>query len=278
MSNAAYYIWLSIISTIFFIITLWKKRDSKLFALYFFAAGVTYLLEYITLVLLEGYVYYPRILKEQYLDNVLGAVVSDAFTIPMIATFIAGFEVNLKKIILISSVITIIEVIFVRVNIYQHMWWTYYYTFLGAVIFYYVSRKWYSILHGRINKAVRFLTLYFSSLFIQTSTVFLLASIFKLYFYNVNWFNNPFRSHIAFATLYIMLISLVFTAIVVLHLKWYWACPGILLATLTDFILLNMKILEMSDKWSLISSMIFRIIIFILVFLFNKYLLAEKNH
>jgi hypothetical protein len=274
MKNTIYYIILCIISTIFFVYALYKKRDNKLIALYFFMAGYTYFLEYFVLILFKGYSYYPKILKNEYFDNIAGAIVSDAFVIPMISTFIAAFKLNFKKRLFIAILITIIEIIFVRIKIYELHWWKHFYTFAGAIITFTFAQRLLSILQKTINHTTRYVTLFFANLYIQASIAFILVSILNLYFYNIQWFNNPFRSHVAFATLYIIFITVIFVSLVVFHLNRFWIGVGLLLPSITDIFLLTMNILIMSSKWSLISFLFFRILILICIKLFDKYFLT----
>jgi hypothetical protein len=277
MKNAAYYIILCIISTVMFVYSLIAKKDNKLIVYYFSVAGVTYLLEYLTIVVFNGYFYYPRILRIQYLDNVLGAVASDGFTIPMIGTFIAAFRFNFLQVLLVAAVMTIIEVIFVNMGLFEHHWWSYLYTFTGAVIVFYFGQIWLAVLRGKISYTVRYITLFFSNLLIQSTAVFILAGILNLYFYKVNWFNDPYRNHIAFATLYIIFIAIIFTSVIAFRLKWFWAGIGILLPSLTDIILLKLNMLSLSDKWSLLNFIILRIFIFACLSIVDKYLLTEAD-
>jgi FtsH-binding integral membrane protein len=129
MKNTIYYLILCIASTLLFVYTLWKKKDNKLVVLYFFIAGYTYFLEYFVLVLFNGYSYNPAILKNEYYDNISGAVASDAFVIPMISTFVSGFKLSFMKRFFIAAIITIIEIIFVRIHIFEVYWWKHFYTF-----------------------------------------------------------------------------------------------------------------------------------------------------
>lgn len=277
MKNAVIYILLCIISTVLFVYSLLKKKDNKLIVLYFFIAGMTYFLEYMVVVLFDGYVYYPRILKNQYYDNILGAVVSDAFTIPMVAVLVAAFSLNLKKIFFIATVITIIEVIFIKTKLYEHHWWRYYYTFGGAVIVYHYSKNLLALMRKRISKVIRYISLFFSNLLIHSSAVFILAAILNLYFYNIHWFENPYRSHVAFASAYIIIISAIFAFLVAFKLKWVWVCSGLLLLSIADIILLKVNILTMSESWSLGNFIIVRILILSCVYLINRYLLTEAD-
>lgn len=275
MNNAYWYIILCVASTFLFIYALYKNKDNKLIVLYFVIAGFTYFMEYFVLVLFKGYVYYPKILKNQYFDNIMGAVVSDGFTIPMISTFIAAFRLNFMKRLFISLFILLIEILFLKIKIYEHYWWSNYYTFFGSVIVFYYAQRWLSIIHKPIKHIIRFINLFFINLAIQASIVFILAGILKLYFYEISWFKDPVRSHVAFSTIYIIFISIIFVSLVTFQLGWISRTIAILLTSICDIILLNMDILHLSNKWSLINFLVFRIIILTILSLINKYWLPK---
>lgn len=272
-----WYILLCFASILLFVYTIWKKKDIKLIAFYFIIAGLTYFLEYIVLVLLEGYTYYPKLMKNTYYDNILGAIVSDGFTIPMTTTFVAAFRLNISLKVFMAATITLVEIMFVKVNIYEHQWWSYIYTFGGAIIFYHYGEKWLTRLKGSITYLIRYMSLFFGNLAVHASIVFVLVAVFSLYFYDVAWFEDPFRSHVAFSTLYIIFTTTIFVSIITFRLSRVWIGVGILIPSLVDIMLLKMNILMMSDRWSLISFLIFRIIIFTILLLFNKFLLKTAK-
>lgn len=277
MKSSLYYIILAVISSIIFFYTLWKKRDRKLVALYFFTVGVTYFMEYFVLVIFKGYAYNPGIFKQEYIDNITGAIVSDAFTIPMFSVFIAGFRMKFLKRFLIALAILGVEILYVKVGIYVHFWWSYLYSFIGANIFFYFAQKWLYKLHKPLKRSDTFAILFFSNLAMQASTVFLLASVLGKYIYIVKWFDDSYRSHSAFATLYIIFISIVFVSLIVFKLNWIWICVGIAIPSLIDIILINSHILRILHDWSLLNFIIFRIFILTCIYLFNKHLLLHNK-
>lgn len=276
LGNSFWYILLCILSLILFTYTLWHRWDKKLIAIYFFIAGVTYFLEYFVVVIFEGYVYRPMILEDKYFDNVLGAIASDGFVIPMTAVYVAAYKLNFKIRLGIVLFITLIEVFFVRFNLYEHYWWKYLYTILGGTFIYFLAQKWYSKLNSPISHFTRYITLFFADIAIQASTVFILASIFNMFFYNIDWYANPSRGHIAFATLYIIFISSILVTLVIFRLNWVWYIASLAILSLIDVLLLKMNILIPNENWSLIYFPLYRIFNLAYITLFNKYLLTDR--
>jgi hypothetical protein len=254
-----------------------KKRDKKLWVLYFSVGGFTYLLEFFVLVVFNGYAYFPRILKNVYFDNIMGAVFSDAFTIPMTTSFAAGLKLNFVKRVLLAAAIVAIEIVFLNIKIYEHYWWNLAFTFIGAVVVYSYSQKWLSIIHGQTSRIINYINLFFFNIFIQNSMAFVLAGVLNLFFYNVPWFGNQTRGHIAFSTTYILFMASIFSALVVFRLSWFWTVLALVLPSIIDVVLFKMNILHIFDNWSLMNFFFIRVLILIILYLYNKHLLSEVN-
>lgn len=265
-----WYLLLALFGGLIFGYTLWRKRDSKLIPLYTFMGGITYLFEYIVLVLFKSYIYYPHILKEPYFDNIMGAVFSDALVVPATAMFVVAFNLSFWQILIPVGLIIGIEVLFEYLGIYKHFWWEFYYTFGGLLVAFYIAKRWHRLLKKPSSLYVHFATLYFTNLFLQASTVFFLAGVFGKFFYSVGWFLDPLRSSVAFSTLCILLLSFIFVSLVVFSLNWLWVIGGIGLMSLMNIVLFKLNILQLSESWSLGYFVILYFLIYIVLRGFNR--------
>mgnify|MGYP005839815697 CR=1 FL=1 len=208
MPNYFWYTVISLLSTLLFTYTFLKVRDKHLVGVYFFIAGGTYAFEYIILVLFDSYVYHPGFLKDPYFDSIAGAVVSDAFSVPMCATFAAAFRLKFKVRFLIMMILVGIEVLFSHLKIYQHHWWRYEYTAMGILFALWASQKWFHMLEHSMKPIIRFVTLFLTEIFLQASLIFIVRGIFYQFFFQIGWFQNPTRDHVAFSTAYLALVGL----------------------------------------------------------------------
>jgi hypothetical protein len=87
------------------------------------------------------YQYYPRIIKDNIIyDSHLGAMTSNAFSLPVAAVFIAAFQISWLGITLIICLFVGIEWLFLELHIYTHHWWRLGYTALGSP-FYFILAK-----------------------------------------------------------------------------------------------------------------------------------------
>lgn len=133
----------------FSIILLWMTyRNSDIrtkrfvFPLFLTFAGFNYIFDFFVLVLTKGYRYKPKFLKNSYLDNLLGANLSQLLIVPISGVFLSIFRLNFRWRLLYSTFLFFIEKIFLKLKIYKHGWWSEYYTFLGLQIFYEIAKRW----------------------------------------------------------------------------------------------------------------------------------------
>lgn len=277
MPNVNFYILLTVLSTAIFIYTLQKARNKKVIVLYTFLSGLTYLFEYVVLVIFKSYVYHPNVLRNAYFDNLLGAIVSDAFSVPMAGTLIGALNLSWKWILFIIGIFLFIENWFLYLNIYTHFWWNLFYTALGLIGCFFVAKKWYYLLQRKLSMFVRLFTLYCTSILVQSSTAFILVAIFNLYHYQIGWFENGTRDHVAFAVAYILFLSLLLTLLAAFHFKWVLKIIIISLTIPLDWFLLKLDILHLSYGWPLWCFLPLRMGILILLVLFNHFFLKTDG-
>lgn len=119
-----------------------KKEKKTLFVLLLTNVGFAYLFEYIILNLLHSYKYKPKIFKRSYLDNILGAVLSQAIYIPFTSLFISGFQLGWKMKAFFVVFFHLIERLFIKLRVYKTYWWSPFYTTLLLPIYFTLSDKW----------------------------------------------------------------------------------------------------------------------------------------
>ncbi|WP_442593736.1 hypothetical protein [Neobacillus sp. D3-1R] len=277
MANHFWYGLITLISIIIFIITFHKTHDKKVIPLYTFLSGITYLLEYVILVLFKSYEYHPHLLKNNYYDGLLGSIASNAFSVPMVGAFIGALNLSWKWILFIVGIFLITEKWFVHIHAYTQFWWGIIHTGIGLMICFFIAKRWYQELQGNISIPVRFITLLFTSLLIQASTAFVLVAFFDLYHYEIGWFKNDSRDHVAFATAYILFLALIFTSLVSFKIKWLWKIVAILFMLPLNWLLKETNILHMSENWTLWHFLIMRLAVLILLELFNHFLLDSAD-
>lgn len=276
MPNAFWYLLICLISILIMGYTLFKFRDRRLVSLYLFMAGLTYSIEYVILVLLNAYKYSPKLLANGYFDNILGAVVSDAFLVPMVATMVGAFQFSQVWIAVTVCGCVVIEYFFLEFNLYEHYWWTLTYTAILFFVGFNLAKKLADTLRKSLTNLVRFIILYFTSVFVLATFVFVLCALFNAYVYQIGWFKNPTRDHVAFATVFILILSLVLVPLAILRVHWMWKLLTIISTLVVDYTFLRLGILHVTAHWSLGYFLVIRMIV-VFILLFSDRVLLKDN-
>lgn len=71
-----------------------RKIKKQLFTLLMSNIGLAYLFEFFVLNLFTAYTYKPGILKNAHLDNIFGAILSQAIFVPFTAVFLTARKVG----------------------------------------------------------------------------------------------------------------------------------------------------------------------------------------
>ena len=98
-----------------------------------------------------------------------------------------------------------------------------------------------------------------------------------MYIYHIQWFENPFRSHVAFSSAYIFVQSVIFAMLVSFKFRWIAIIIGLLIPTGVDLLLLDVNILILSRNWNIFDSILIRIIVLCSLFLIDRCLLKSYS-
>ncbi|RXT15459.1 hypothetical protein [Ammoniphilus sp. CFH 90114] len=143
-ANSYPFIILLIIHTVLLLFTFYKQKDRKtLFVLLFSNIGIAYIFEYFVFSLFQAYRYKPRFFKDNTVDNTSGAILSQAIYVPFTALFLTAFQWRDKAKWVGSLYFTMVEMMFLRLGVYQHNWWRTPYTTILIPIYFYISDWWY---------------------------------------------------------------------------------------------------------------------------------------
>lgn len=204
--NKIPFIILLIIHTSLLLFTFIKKKDRKTqLALLLSNIGFAYLFEYIVLNLFQAYIYKPKILKNKYMDNILGAVLSQAIYIPFTAQFISRFHLKWKTKLFMIIYFQIVEKVFLKLRVYQTIWWSPVLTSIFLPVSFTLSDKWYEYLKKQ-NAFVRFISLFLGILIINVNLQFITAYKGIVIFGRGAW--KTWREHFVYAPLYSIVKSI----------------------------------------------------------------------
>ena len=253
--------------------TFFKKKDRKdLVVLLFSNIGMAYLFEYFVLNLFKAYKYKPEFLKNQDLDNIFGAILSQAIYVPFTAVLISGFGLGKFWKLLFSIYFTFIDYLFAKLKIYHHYWWKTGYSFFGIIFFFNLSDWWYEQLKNS-NKKIQFLSLFLFTLSSGVNILFILAIIKPFRFgYNSNF---SWESHFKVLPLY-SLIRTLYIAFVMCKGGLVSKISYFLLSFVTDELIKRTNLVR--GKFNFKSNLFFHLLMLVVGCLGKQLIYGEKEH
>jgi len=223
MNNSFWYYALLVWSISLFIFVLIKKRNTQSLFLLLTKIGGAFLIETVIYNFLASYDYNPNFINNnEFYDNNLGAFVSNAFALPVIATIIAVFHLNWVWMLLFSGLFVGIEWLFLKLHIYSHNWWRLAYTGIGLP-FYFATAKVYNKWISHPSKGFKhYWILYLITGSLSASAHVLPIIFFSNRIYSPGWFENPGRDSIALGAIFYLCDSLYYCLLTKLSLKRNW--------------------------------------------------------
>lgn len=277
MSNLLWFLGLVLISLWLIYIT-HKKTDFRFnLAVYFFTMGLSFLMEYIVLILGDAYSYYPNFFSVHWYDNVFGSSISQAFFIPSVLMVIAAFRIPLKWIIFIIACIYGIEELFLWLGIYEHNWWKSWFTpviLFGAV---FVIKWWRSKVEDP-SFFFQFISVYMAITTIFQGISFGLTSIFGTHHYKIGWFESPYRDHVAFSVLIWLIYALLLSVVIIKYYRIKWLSLLFFADTAFHFIMIKLGILKVSSLWNPIFFSVILLLLLMLIRKLNNYMFPSCKY
>jgi hypothetical protein len=201
------FILLLVVHTSLLVFTIIKRKDRKtLLTLMAANMGFAYLFEYFVLNLFHAYKYKPRILKKNYFDNILGAILSQAVYIPFTAAFVSAFRIGWIGKALFVLYFHLVERLFLKWKIYKTRWWNPIYTSFLLPIYFKLSDKWYEYL--RKGSPIVLLSSLFLAIMGTGVNIIYLAAVTGNFRFGKGILNK-WKKHFVFAPLYSICFSLI---------------------------------------------------------------------
>ncbi|MDQ0254012.1 hypothetical protein J2S74_001385 [Evansella vedderi] len=196
---------LLVVHAIILFITIQKKGIRKTLQSLLPNIGIAYLFEYFVLNLFHAYTYYPKFIRNKYLDNVFGAILSQAVFVPITATYLSLFKLGWRYKLFFTAYFFIVEHLFLRLKIYRHQWWDALYTSILLPVFFKISDI---VIKSIRNQNPMTLSRYLTFVVIHVNWLFLLAlkNKFRFGYKTFNW-----DEHFILTPLYSLWVSVLYT-------------------------------------------------------------------
>ncbi|MDQ0253189.1 hypothetical protein J2S74_000561 [Evansella vedderi] len=239
---------LGIIHFVMLLYTFYKQRNrKKLFVLLLSNIGLAYVFDYIAVGNLKAYRYKPKLMKEPYLDHIIGAIFSQSFYVPITAVFITAFQLGWKVKLFFSVYFCFIEKLFLKWKIHKNHWWKVQYTFVLINFYFWLSDKWNEKLKER-HPIILFFSL-FHMIEVTWKTIWFPLALSKKARLGVGEYYS-WKEHFYFSPTYFYSLSFIFTLFRKVGWKSYFVRLGLI--TLTDTILMRLNYLKVRTYFPLL--------------------------
>ncbi|HZG15521.1 MAG TPA: hypothetical protein VE710_10900 [Candidatus Bathyarchaeia archaeon] len=243
MPNSIPYFLIIVICISIFLWLIVRTRQYQSVVLYLAFVGMVYIFEYFVLVILDAYRYYPTFIANAYLDNILGAFVSNFAVVPTFALLIAVLQLHGGWIVAIALLLGATEWLFLELGIYQLNWWKISYTILGLLFFFWLARLWYQkVMEGK--RFFVYITFQMFSFTVVDSTIFLML-LSGIRQFQPGVFENIYRDDVFFTALYAFSKSLLLANAIYWSSKWRWVLGAVCVILVAQFSLIQTGIMKL---------------------------------
>lgn len=237
------YLLLLIFSILIMVYLLVRTRSYYTIILLLSLSGMIYLFEYVILVLFDAYHYKPMVLSNPFVDSTIGALISNLFIVPTIATTFVLLRLHKLWSIVFALFFTGIEWLFLRLGVFEHNWWRLPYTTVSILIL--LGIAW--LLNKKAvqgNTVIRYIILFmFSFWLIDNLTFNLLLAGVRHYVLGV--FEDPARDDSVLHVPYSLLKALLITSAIYWTRKIYWLIGAVILILASTICLIRLNVLQL---------------------------------
>jgi len=197
--------------------------------------------------------------------------VPNATSWPATALLTAAYSLRYRWMALIAAVFTLLDMLFVRLGIYQHLWWETWMTSLGVFCYCVLMQRWFGRLKRSRRGIFRYITFWFVLLVLLKLPVSILL-IFKMQYTYVGWFENIYRDSGVFSVFYNAALSFVCVFFICILKKWYFKLVPFVIYFSCDVLLLANGVLFFHGGWNIYYLILARIAsLMVFVALEDKY-------
>jgi hypothetical protein len=192
-----------------------------------------------------------------------------------VALLIAAYNLRLRWIFLYAAMFVGIEYLFLFLRIYKLNWWHPGYTAVGLVVFFWISKKWYSYLLHPSSRFIRFFTL-FSVNYGNYAVITAIPVILEDFRLVGGWFANPVRDTIAVIIVTLLIRSAVIGVVCFYRLHWIIKAFVPILFMAGYLVLVHLHIFVYTSFWILVLFSFSDIIVLLFCCYVNRKLLRPE--
>lgn len=155
--------------------------------------GFSYFIEFFILGVWLGYEYYPGIFRNLN-DYLLGNIVSQ-ISLSSATLLVIHFNLSFLWFFLFSGIFALVEMLFLELGIYKHIWWNTWYTFLGLPLFFGICKLWIKSLLYQKKAFAKYVALMFAVYAVYSASINWPFQLTGLQYFSTGFYPDPIRDH-----------------------------------------------------------------------------------
>jgi len=255
-TNTVWYVALAVISIALIIVTLSKTQERRKTLAFFFAVlGMTYFVEVLLLLITNAYAYYPKIASDSFHESLIGNFFSQ-YSVSASAVLISTLDLNFWWRIGFSIAYFLIDVLFVRLQIYSLNWYHSWYTLVGFLIYSWIIMKWHKKVFAHPSKTIYFTTLLLGTFSLGGNAIGTTLNFLEIRRFGIGLYEQASKDNTATGILYGILI--IFILIPLCRMKSHPVIKCLILLALCvfDYILFRIGVIKSKEGWFVVGTMI----------------------
>lgn len=224
-SHTIWYLLLGVSSTIQIVYTLYhSKNRCRTFAFFLTVVALPLYFETMVMIFFDAYVYYPKIIRNSSIDpfnDVLTGNLFSQFSVASSALLLTVLQKPFYLNVVVSFLYSLVEELFISLDIYRHHWWSTWMTFVGLLLFFMISKWMYTSLDRVLRLTYQYYVYIFLGMFPVCTIVFLwgVLDLSGLMRFTVDLFSNPKFSRYG---LYLTFFSICYPVMIWGYFRQHW--------------------------------------------------------
>ncbi|MET3699167.1 hypothetical protein SAMN05877753_101129 [Bacillus oleivorans] len=263
------------IAIILLIISCKKAKTKRVFLLFFAVTGSLLFFDYLIYVWGEAYQYYPNIIRGKY-DSKLGSYIN-AVIIASTATLYSVFQAGRLWSLGLAILYTMIEILFLRIGVYQHHWWKFWYTLILLFVFFPVIKGWWNRINYAHRSILSLLTLICCFYAIRIILAFFQYGLLEVRTFHVESIVRIGKESIALNSLILLPVSIFLSCLIFFRINKTWLLIGIVLSSIIDLGFKSLGMISARVPWDWMYYLAADCVSVLAVIYFAKMLKQEER-
>lgn len=248
MAGILAYSALSLFGLILLAVSYWKTRRPITFGVFLAMIGVHGIAEYPVFIWGKAYKYIPGILPNEF-DSLLGSIISGVLCLPAVAVFIAVLSLNWGWIVTSAAFFCVIEELFLELNIYEHAWWSTWYTFLAVIIFNWIAKFIYQKIDGNHSRIWSYGMLILTIEAVRILGAMTIYAFIESRVYKIEWLTKAGLPSTAVNLPISIIMAVIYATLIIYTKQSVWKVIAIASIFLADLWMKEMQYIQAVSGW-----------------------------